>query len=413
MLVGLWLYCPALLAQPAEAPAAAPASEPAPPLVPASQPQQEKAVLKIQANLPETIRLYLPDPSEAADVFQSRAAGYADRELRNEFQQNADLALKYVREFTSPSQIRLSLQEAIRRALLHSYAIRVQAYNPAIEASRVVQAEARFDATVFFNYQDQMTDHPIAPQTTSGLQSLANQLSGSSGSSSTSSGISSSILSLLNPTPGGTETRSTLYQGGIRKLLASGAQVRTGFESTRTHSNLASSTLNPMYNDDVFFEITQPFLRGFGLDITKSEIQLRKLDQQMAQERYIRQVQQTIQQVEEAYWRLVAARRNLPVTAELVAQTERVLRYFEIRLPFDVQPVQVSNTQARLATPPGGADLRDQPDPRCRGPAQGLGQRPEHADPRAAGNRSDGHSGIGGGSAESPGGTQVRHGESP
>ena len=68
-----------------------------------------------------------------------------------------------------------------------------------------------------------------------------------------------------------------------------------------------------------------------------------------AQYRYNRQVQETIQQVEQAYWQLVAARRNLPVIAELVAQTEQVLRYFEIRAAFDVQPVQVANTRARLA----------------------------------------------------------------
>ena len=212
----------------------------------------------------------------------------------------------------------------------------------------MVQAEARFDATFFFNYQDQLTDHPIAPQSVSGLQALSSLLSGANTSSSSTSGLSSSLLSLLSATPGGTETRASTYQGGLRKRLASEPTVETGFESVRTHSNQPISTFNPIYSDDVYFQITQPFLRDFGLDITKSEIQLRKLDQQMAQERYIRQAQQTIEQVEQAYWNLVGARRNLPVTAELVAQTERVLRYYEIRMRFDVQPVQAANTEARL-----------------------------------------------------------------
>ncbi len=91
--------------------------------------------------------------------------------------------MKHIRESSGPSQIRLSLQEAIRRALLHSYAIRVAAYNPAIQATRVVQAEARFDATFFFNYQDELTDHPIAPQSVTGLQALSSLLSGSGTSS--------------------------------------------------------------------------------------------------------------------------------------------------------------------------------------------------------------------------------------
>jgi outer membrane protein TolC len=310
--------------------------------------QPAGADFQTQLNLSETVRLFLPDPTEAAEAYQRRAASYTDEELRTEFRHISELALRHIQEASLPSQTRLSLQEAVRRALLHSYAIRVQSYSPAIEASRVIQAEARFDAAIFFNYQDQITDRPIAPQSISGLQRLTSGLAGGGGTGSSSTNTLTNLLSILNPTPNGSQVRSTLYQGGFRKLLASGAQVRTGFESTRTHTNQALSTLNPQYNDDVFFEITQPFLRNFGLDVTKSEIKLRKLDQQIAQERYVRQVQQTIQQVEQTYWNLVQARRLLPVVAELLAQTQRVLTYFEIRRQFDVQPVQIANTQARL-----------------------------------------------------------------
>jgi len=321
-------------------------TQPAAGELPASPVQLQKAAMEVKADLQETIRLYLPDPTEAEQVFRIRARQYADEELRKEFQQTSELAMKHLQDFQSPNQVRLSLQEAIRRALLHSYAIRVAGYNPAIEATRVVQAEARFDATFFFNYQDALTDRPVAPSSLSGLQQLSSALSGASGGGTSTSSLLSSLLT--PPSPRGTETRSTFYQGGIRKLLASGAQVRTGFESTRSHTNQPLTLLNPSYSDDVFFEITQPFLRNFGLDVTKSEIQLRKLDQQIADQRYVAQVQQTIQQVERAYWELVQARRLLPVVAELLAQTARVLRYFEIRLPFDVQPVQVANTRARL-----------------------------------------------------------------
>lgn len=309
--------------------------------------QRADAAFDVQPNLAETIQLFLPDPTEVAEAYRRRAASYTDQELRNEFQHVSELALKYIQEAALPSQVRLSLQEAIRRALLHSYAIRVQSYSPAIEATRVIQAEARFDAAIFFNYQDQLTDRPLAPQSISGLQRLTSGLAGNNNGSGSTNTLMN-LLSILNPTPTSTRARSTLYQGGFRKFLASGATVRTGFESTRTDTNQALTTLNPQYNSDVFFEITQPLLRNFGLDVTKAEIKLRKIDQQIAQERYVRQVQQTIQQVEQAYWSLVQARRLLPVVAELLAQTERVLNYFEIRRQFDVQPVQIANTQARL-----------------------------------------------------------------
>ncbi len=355
---------PAATPQVLDAPAAAAA--PASPAVPATEPgaavdeapapeaaatpqvvfDAQPGELRIKANLPETIRLYLPDPTQAAESFRSREQRYTDSEIREEFEQIAELTLKYLQDLAQPDQVEMSLREAIRRALLYSYAIRVQGYNPAIEATRVVQAEARFDAVFFFNFQDSITDQPIPPSSLSALTSLAQSTGGDS--EGTIGGIPAGLLRALNPPAEGVQARTTNYQGGFRKLLASGAQVRTGFDSTRTWSDQSTTTLNPAYADGTFFEITQPFLRNFGLDVTRAEIQLRQLDRQIAEQRYIRQVQETIERVEQTYWNLVAARRDIPIVAELLAQTERVLRYFEIRLPFDVQPVQYANTQARL-----------------------------------------------------------------
>lgn len=303
-----------------------------------------------QANLPETLRLYLPDPTEAAESYRQRLRSYRDNELRVEFENIIQRTMRMLTEYQRPLAVRLSLHDAIRRALLHSYAIRVEAYNPAIQATRVVQAEARFDATFFFNFQQNNTDHPNVPSNNAGLASLLSQLSNGGTGSTGTSGLLGSLLTASQPQATGTEVKTSTFQGGFSKLLATGAQVRTGYEADRQKTSAAATTFNPVYTDDVFFEITQPFLRNFGLDVTKSEIRLRKLDQDMAQQRYLLQVQQTIQQVEQAYWNLVQARRTLPITAELVAQTEQVLRYFEIRLPFDVQPVQLNDTRAQLAT---------------------------------------------------------------
>ncbi len=219
----------------------------------------------------------------------------------------------------------------------------MEAYNPAIQASAVVQAEARFDATFFFNFQQNVTDQPNPQSNTAGLTSLLSQLGSSSGGSATPS--LTNLLGVAQPQDRGTQNKTTTYQGGFQKLLASGAQVRTGYESDRQWSSSPLTTLNPAWTNNVFFEITQPVLKGFGLDVTRAEIRLRKLDQDMAQQHYLLLVQQTIQQVEQAYWSLFAARRTLPIMAELVAQTEQVLRYFEIRLPFDVQPVQLNDTR--------------------------------------------------------------------
>ena len=135
------LVGPPVLAQ--KTPAEAPSKAPAKALFDTSGPsasqslRQEEAVFHIKPNLPETVRLYLPDPTEAAEVYQRRAARYTDEELRNEFKQVAELALDHIRESSSPSQIRLSVQEAIRRAaaaqLRHSRA-RLQPVHPGLSS---------------------------------------------------------------------------------------------------------------------------------------------------------------------------------------------------------------------------------------------------------------------------------------
>ena len=48
-------------------------------------------------------------------------------------------------------QLHLTLQETLRRALETNYAIQIVRYNPAIETTRIVEAEAAFDALFYTN----------------------------------------------------------------------------------------------------------------------------------------------------------------------------------------------------------------------------------------------------------------------
>jgi len=300
---------------------AAASAEPSSPATEAgAQPARQAGDSATLATQPEAlvkaIELYLPDPTRAAEAFAERAARLREkqsRELSQSFDRIVARALKHLEEFQSTRQLHVSLQDCLRRALAHSHGIRVEGYSPAIEAARVVEAEARFDAVFFAAYQENIQERPSSlPQLT------------------------------------GTVNRTRFFQFGINKLLSTGAQVSIAYEFTRTFSNNPFLTLNPSYFSDLFFEIRQPFLRNFGLDVTKAEIQLRKLDQEMAEQRFSRQVQQITNQVEQAYWQLVLARRDLPIAAELLAQTEEVDYFFKNRLGYDAYPIQVAQNTASL-----------------------------------------------------------------
>src|ERR1051325_9357670 len=54
--------------------------------------------------------------------------------------------------------VRLSLQELIQRSVTNSHEVRVAGYDPAIEATRTIEAQARYDPTFFANVQREVRD---------------------------------------------------------------------------------------------------------------------------------------------------------------------------------------------------------------------------------------------------------------
>ncbi len=213
-----------------------------------------------------------------------------------------------------PRQVRLSLAECVTKALENNYTIRRESYTPAIAAAQLVAAEAAFDATYFANYTSSKQDRPSSSPELTGTSSDARGL-----------------------------------QTGIGKLLATGARVSTSYELTRTETDLAFAQLNPAWDNRFIVDFQQPLLRGFGLDANRSQIDLRKLEQEAGQLTFRQQVRDTLRDVEEAYWQLVAARRSITIQVKLLRNTERLLDILDSRSKFDVIAVQIKQAESRRA----------------------------------------------------------------
>jgi outer membrane protein TolC len=278
------------------------------------------------------------DPGDEAATVQAEHAGIPaallriDSELRTPGlppvrkqaleQQKSDLIerqkacprlIARVQSIVRPNVVRLTLTDAIHRALLNSQQIQIAAYAPAIDAARVVEAEAQFDAVFFSEFSYDKKNRPSSSQLT------------------------------------GTNSDNRAWQTGIRKLLSSGMQVQTGYSVTRTSSDLVYQTLNPAYSDQFFVEFRQPLLKSFGTDYTRSQAESRKLDRSINEEKLRQQIRENLFNVEQAYWRLYEARRNITVVARLLTDLETILYSLRQRyeLGFDVYKVQVSMTESR------------------------------------------------------------------
>jgi hypothetical protein len=105
----------------------------------------------------ERVLWHLPDPEEAL-VLHARLETEAEgRKADAAFHRHVQ---KRVAPVTRPAQLRLTLSDVLHRALANNFAIRVESYNPAIETTRVVEAEAAFDALFFLNVTNNKRDVP-------------------------------------------------------------------------------------------------------------------------------------------------------------------------------------------------------------------------------------------------------------
>ena len=210
----------------------------------------------------------------------------------------------------------LSLAEVIRRALANSYNIRVQSYNPAISATNVVEAEAVFDMIFFSNATFIKSNSPTAT------------------------------------TLAATDSTRRDFNTGITKLLPIGmtTSVTWGVNRNEFDSAFAFATLNPSYRNSLKFQVRQPFLRGFGIDFNRSRINVTNNDRSISEQAFERAVQDHLLSTEEAYWRLVATRRNLVIEARLIAEFQKIYDFLEARRDFDATPVEITQAKARLDT---------------------------------------------------------------
>lgn len=209
-------------------------------------------------------------------------------------------------------QVRLTLDEVLHRTLANNYAIAVANYGPAIEATRVVEAEAAFDAVFFTSANKNKQDQPTGSQLAAG------------------------------------DLDAFQLSSGVRKQLPSGATVSGTYELSRTKTSLQFQQINPQYSNNLALALRQPLLRRFGLDYNQSFIVIAQKNRGRSEFALERQVRDTLRKVEELYWRLVEARRNVVITVRLLAGFEQIYNDLYARRDYDVTPVELGATRANL-----------------------------------------------------------------
>ena len=192
------------------------------------------------------------------------------------------------RAFPAPvdGQIKLSLDEAISLALANNQDLNVTVNAAEATDYELVANEGIFDPVLsgFAN-----RNHQDSPS--------SNQLSGA-------------FLVVQDTYNYGAQVQQLAPWGGTFTLGTSGGR----FSTNSQFYNI--SGINPSYNAGLTITFSQPLLRNFGFTATKWQIYIAKNTRDAAYQQYVRSVQTTVNNVEQAYWDLVYTIQNLDVKRE-------------------------------------------------------------------------------------------------
>ena len=225
--------------------------------------------------------------------------------------------------------VRLSLQEVIQRAVANNSDVAVAGYEPAIEETRVIEADARFDPAFFstLQYQDEIVLQPtggftqVDPFSPSGFESLS-------------------------------------FQAGVRQQTYGGGQVELSNRLQRIRRSAGfdesdpGAGVNPYYLNEILLRVTQPLLRDFGAEINRARITIARNNQRISTLEFRRTLEEQIATVEQAYWQLVQAVREVRIQEDLLGETIRTADILEARrrAGADVTRVQTSQAESAVAS---------------------------------------------------------------
>jgi len=220
--------------------------------------------------------------------------------------------------------LKMALQEIVHRAVANSLDVKVAAYNPGIDATRVTEAEARFDPSYFANATFEDRNRPAAYTVIPG----------------TGTDIDSENI--------GT------FSTGIQQQLENGGTISFGYTSTIDKVNdvitPGSVKPNPFWENELALQFNQPLLQGFGNDVNRARIVISRNQQKISLLDFRKQLEMTLDNIEKDYWQICEGEREVQIDEALLNETVHTADILLNRIGQDVTRVQLSQANASVET---------------------------------------------------------------
>ncbi|MDY7093103.1 MAG: TolC family protein [Acidobacteriota bacterium] len=140
------------------------------------------------------------------------------------------------------------------------------------------------------------------------------------------------------------------YTFRISQLTVFGGTATLQLNGGRFESNDSFREINPEYSTDARFILNQPLLRNFGRLATERSLLVARTNSAISLEEFEQQVISTVQQVENAYWNLVQARKQLQVSQESLDLARELHERNRIRVDVGtLAPFELVQSEAGIA----------------------------------------------------------------
>lgn len=130
-----------------------------------------------------------------------------------------------------------------------------------------------------------------------------------------------------------------------------GGSYAARFDSSRTKTSNTNATLNPQFPSLLTFTYTQPLLRNFRFDGSRRLIEIAKKNLALSDSQFRQRAIDVIAAVEQSYWNLAFALRNLQVQIDAVKQARTQLESNQRQVEKGVlPPIDLVAANAQITT---------------------------------------------------------------
>ncbi len=213
--------------------------------------------------------------------------------------------------------LQMSLDEAVKRALDNNVDIAVERYNPELSAQGVRAAEGYYDPFLFSTLNHVSSDTP--------------------GTSAISGGT------VVN-------SKNDVWNFGVSLPVQTGADFTVTFNNNKRASNSNITSFNPLYNSTLNLSLTQPLLKNFLVDQSRTQIKLTKKNREITDVQFRQTVINTLATVKIAYWELIYSMDNLAAARKSLSLAQKLLDENQIRVKVGTMaPLDVVSAQSEVA----------------------------------------------------------------